>query len=60
MHFSHQTSQPQSPEAVDPTAEIAPTETPLGLPHKAELWSGRIATIGFMTTVMAIAFKSTI
>jgi len=60
MHFSHQTSQPQPTEAVDPTVAIAPIETPLGLPHKAELWSGRVAMIGFMTTVMAIAFKSTI
>jgi len=60
MHFSNQTSQSQSTEAVDPTVAIAPTETPLSLPHKAELWSGRVAMIGFMTTEMAIAFKSTI
>ncbi|NES87176.1 MAG: hypothetical protein F6K10_40940 [Moorea sp. SIO2B7] len=27
--------------------------------RKAELWSGRFAMLGFVTTVMAIAFKST-
>jgi hypothetical protein len=34
-------------------------ETALSLPHKAELWSGRVAMVGFVTTVMAIALKST-
>ncbi|MDB9527632.1 hypothetical protein PN498_16670 [Oscillatoria sp. CS-180] len=33
---------------------------PLSLSRKAELWSGRFAMIGFMTTAMAIAFKATI
>jgi|GEM_PF-1412846 len=50
----------QSDLADNSSAAIAPAETPLSLPHKTELWSGRVAMIGFMTTVMAIAYKSTI
>ena len=35
------------------------SEVPLTLSRKAEIWSGRFAMLGFMTTAMAIAFKST-
>jgi hypothetical protein len=31
---------------------------PLDLPRKTEIWSGRLAMLGFMTTVIAIAINN--
>lgn len=39
---------------------IAPERSSPSLFHKAEIWSGRFAMVGFTTTVMAIAFKFTL
>jgi hypothetical protein len=61
MNSANHPYQPDLADVLDdPATAIAPPEMPLSLPHKAELWSGRVAMIGFMTTAMAIAFKSTI
>lgn len=48
MNSSNQTTQDQQLDA------------PLTLFHRAELWTGRFAMLGFMTTAIAIAFKFTI
>ncbi|ASC70094.1 hypothetical protein XM38_010240 [Halomicronema hongdechloris C2206] len=42
--------------------EISPEDVPQSLsPSKrAELWSGRLAMVGFMTTVVAIAARATL
>ena len=56
----HQTAQAQLREPLSEGHEPdMPPETSLSLPRKAEIWSGRFAMLGFMTTAMAIAFKST-
>jgi hypothetical protein len=40
-----------------PGAEPVP---PLPLPRRAEVWGGRLAMVGFMTTVVAIALRANI
>jgi hypothetical protein len=33
---------------------------PLTLPRRAEVWGGRLAMVGFMTTVVAMALRANI
>ncbi|MEM1278955.1 MAG: hypothetical protein AAF827_11860 [Cyanobacteria bacterium P01_D01_bin.6] len=57
----HQTAQAGSSELLSEVNELdAPLDDSLSLPRKAEIWSGRFAMLGFMTTAMAIVFKSTL
>lgn len=61
MDSSNYARQDHLTEAVESLTEsIVTPDEPLSLSRKAEIWSGRFAMIGFMTTVMAIVFKSTI
>lgn len=55
---SHQLPKGLGVDQSDTAVEVDPA--PLTLPHLAELWSGRFAMLGFMTTVMAIALKSAV
>ncbi len=41
------------------SAEIEPVP-PLTLPRRAEVWGGRLAMVGFTTTVVAIALRANI
>ena len=56
----NKTSESLSQSTDNAEAIVSAEVPPLSLPRKAELWSGRFAMLGFMTTVMAIAVKSTI
>ncbi|MBE7385413.1 MAG: hypothetical protein F6J95_028945 [Leptolyngbya sp. SIO1E4] len=50
---------PVQSDETQPDLDIVEMQ-PLSPPKKVELWSGRFAMVGFVTTVAAIAFRATI
>lgn len=46
-----------TPVETPDTEELLP---PLTLPRRAEVWGGRLAMVGFTTTVVAIALRANI
>jgi len=48
------------PEPTPALPDAADAPRPLSPSRRAELWSGRLAMVGFMTTVVAIAARATL